>query len=168
MTIIYKELNMDFQFYHQTSSGCALSILKDKIFYSCHILSDHGLNGYLKRENINGQTLEGRGAELVLQWSGDVENVSIDFPVQYMKKNTLYIQERWRVFIPANLDADLLKIINVKFLNEKKIDEIIRYPTIYKKLPLNCLQKYLKRKYKLKLIKKFRGYLNDDRFLKIK
>lgn len=163
-----RKLGMSFKFYHQTSPHCAVSIIQKKTFFSCQMLSDNGLNGYLNRRNVNRQTLEGRGAELVLGWYGDVEKVDIDFPVQKMKKNTLYIQEPWRIFIRAEMDLDLLRILNVKYSDKNFVDDYIWYPQKYRRIPFQSCRNSIMRKYKLEEIKSMRIYLKDDYFLKIK
>lgn len=167
------------KFYHQTSPGIALEVINTKLFDSCKLPDDHGLNGYVDIKQVNGQTLENVGAELVLRWLGDVEEINSDeIQVSQMRKNVLYSQfnqtefympkKRWREFVPAPLNEDLLQILNIRFLNENKIDQFIHYPWWCKFVP-RVFRRNLERRVKLKFIKNLRDkYVNNKLFIRIK
>lgn len=154
-------------FYHRTSPDAACSIASKKIFYSCTMLSDHGLNGYQQHQAINRQTTEGQGAEIVLEWTGPVKEVSIDIPVNKMDFDTLYIQERWRMFVRAPFNKELLKVKNIRF--KESLDSYIHYPNWYKAFYIpKALQTSLLRKKKLEELKKIRAkYIGQELFLEI-
>ncbi|MDC5537250.1 hypothetical protein NRA73_18070 [Acinetobacter baumannii] len=140
---------------------------------------DDGLNGYVHVSQLNKSDLEGVGTELVLQWLGPVHEVNIDeLPVYKMKKNVLYSQyvqretylrkDRWREFIPSPMNENLLKIVNIKFVSGKKIDDLIIYPDWYRFIPFKKLKTKFERGFKLRFIKELRDeYINRELFLKI-
>ncbi|WP_202742129.1 hypothetical protein [Acinetobacter calcoaceticus] len=167
------------RFYHQTDPAIAVYLIRTKKFISCPIESDHGLNGYIDVSQLSNTKLEGVGAELVLQWTGPVEDVNADeIYFSEMKKNVLYSQfiqtetynpqKRWREFIPAPMQENLLKIVNIRFVSGNKIDNVISYPDWYRFIPFKKLKTNLERKFKLKFIKELRDeYINRELFLKI-
>ncbi|WPP68980.1 hypothetical protein SOI81_11385 [Acinetobacter pittii] len=167
------------RFYHQTNPDIAVYLARTQNFVSCPMESDHGLNGYIHVSQINNTTLEGVGAELVLEWLGPVQDVNADeIYFSEMEKNVLYSQfiqtetynpqKRWREFIPAPMQENLLKIVNIRFVRGSKIDNVISYPSWYRFIPSKKLKTNLERKFKLKFIKELRDtYINRDLFLKI-
>lgn len=179
MFIKFTKLKRAMKFYHQTSPGIALHLINTQVFSSCLIEGDHGLNGYTDLKQVNGQTLENVGAELVLKWLGDVEEVNADeIQVSDMRANVLYSQfiqtefympkKRWREFVPAPMGEDLLQIVNIRFLNSNKIDQFIHYLWWYKFVP-RVFRINLERRVKLKFIKNLRDkYVNNKLFLRIK
>lgn len=167
------------RFYHQTSPEIVMHLINSKVFISCTLADDHGLNGYVGKNQVNRQALENEGAELVLKWLGHVEEINAyEVPVFKMEKNVLYSQfnqtefymtkTRWREFVPAPLNKDLLQIVNIRFLNGNKIDQFIHYPKWHKVIPRK-FRRDLERGFKLKFIKNLRDkYVNNDLFLQIK
>lgn len=167
------------RFYHQTSPHYAQRIIRTKKFNSCNMEADHGLNGYTNVRQVNRQHLEGVGAELVLEWLGPIRETNVnEMRVSQMQKNVLYSQftqseiygdkKRWREFIPAPMNENLLKIVNIRFVRGSKIDDLISYPNWYRYIPLNEIKINFKRKFKLKFIKELRDeYINQELFLKI-
>lgn len=141
--------------------------------------ADHGLNGYTNVRQVNGQYLEGVGAELVLEWLGPIRETNVnEMRVSQMQKNVLHSQfiqseiygdkKRWREFIPAPMNENLLKIVNIRFVRGSTIDDLISYPSWYRYIPLNEIKINFKRKFKLKFIKELRDeYINQELFLKI-
>ncbi|SSS47038.1 Uncharacterised protein [Acinetobacter baumannii] len=167
------------RFYHRTSPEIAVHLIRTKNFIGNVMKDDDGLNGYVHVSQLKKTTLNGVGAELILEWLGPVHVVNIDeLPVFKMKKNVLYSQyvqtetyhpiERWREFIPSPMNENLLKIVNIKFLEGKKLDDLIFYPDWYRFIPFKKLKTKLERGFKLRFIKELRDeYINRELFLKI-
>jgi len=175
--INYFEQSM--RFYHQTSPEIAVTLIRTKNFIGSAMKDDDGLNGYVHVSQLNQTRLEKVGTELVLDWLGPVREVNIDeLPVFKMKKNVLYSQyvqtetylpiKRWREFIPSPMNENLLKIVNIKFVGGKKIDDLIFYPGWYRFIPIKKLKTKFERGFKLRFIKELRDeYINRELFLKI-
>ena len=167
------------RFYHRTSPETAVKVIITKNFIGNVMKDDDGLNGYVHVSQLRNTTLKGDGAELILEWLGPVQEVINDeLPVFKMKKNVLYTQyiqretyltiNRWSEFIPSPMNENLLKIVNIKFIGGKKIDDLIIYPEWYRFIPFKKLKTKFERGFKLRFIKELRDeYINRELFLKI-
>ena len=110
------------RFKHICSVESLISILEEKIFrpvYKSPLAGDSGINGYLEGDPINrGQAISGEGAELIIEWCGEIQDdpkAKLEFP---LPKNVLVRQGRWRSIIPSQTDKSLIKVVDFE-INSK-------------------------------------------------
>lgn len=137
---------------HYTDLESATNIVNTKVFKaysSCIYCGDSGLNSFLfgSKNFYRGQNFNKKGVSLILDWTGNIEYVSINMPTQNMDRNTMYIQEEWRCFIPVNADHKLLKAVRIDY-DEDILNNLIKYPFYYYLIPNYFVN--LKNKIKIK------------------
>ena len=140
--------------YHITNLNSALNIIEKKEFIpvSTDVYNaDACLNCFcsMKQGYNYGQRFQGKGVVLVLDWSGEIQQINMNaFPP--FNNNILYNQQPWRCFIPTNTRGNNLKVINIYF------DKYHLNSYLYEKLDLSLWSKLLPKKYRNKYVKKMK------------
>lgn len=96
---------------HVCSVASLINILRTAAYhpkYQSPIAGDSGLNCFIEGRRYIGQLIEGEGAELHLEWDGEIREVSRDHPFP-LESNVLYNQDDWRAIIPAGTEKRLIK-----------------------------------------------------------
>ena len=102
-------------FRHVCSPESLIKILREERFrptYPSPLAGDSGINGYIEGLPFNrNQAIEGRGAELIIEWYEDfveVGNKVINYPLPI---NKLLRQGSWRAVIPCMTEREYIKVI---------------------------------------------------------
>ncbi|MGI1987751.1 hypothetical protein [Shewanella glacialipiscicola] len=112
------------RFRHVCSPAALIDILKFKRFmpaYPSPLAGDSGINGYIEGLPFNyNQEIQGRGAELIIEWYEDyteVGNQNVKYP---LIPNKLIRQGAWRAVIPAKTECKYIKAVDFEITEEGK------------------------------------------------
>ena len=123
--------NLPVRIFHITSLARAVAIVESSNFFpvSKHPLNnDNGLNYFCYKPGYRmGQSFEGEGARLVLDWSGPVVVTHPDTSAP-LPTDILHDQHPWRCFIREGTTAQFIRIIGIHFAKDE-IDSVLDSPS---------------------------------------
>lgn len=110
------------RFRHVCNPDSLINILKTERFrpvYPSPLAGDSGINGYIEGQSfIRNQAIEGRGAELIIEWNESYKEVGNDDVSYPLPPNVLLRQGAWRAVIPCQTDRKYIKVVNFE-IDEK-------------------------------------------------
>ena len=128
-------------FRHVCSVEDLLKIITEQRFrpiYPSALAGDSGINGYIEGDAfIRTQDIEGEGAELVIEWCGDVINdlgSKLKYPLQ---PNVLIRQGAWRSVIPFGTEKSFIKVVDFELDSDERT-------SLFQKLKLWLLKRKLR------------------------